>query len=47
MVCAWMAAEAPAAWATAQAWPARPARLVVCCGGVNGLNVAADADASA
>jgi hypothetical protein len=47
VVWAWLAAKVPVAWATAAAWTAGPAGLVVCCGGVNGLNVAEVADAPA
>jgi hypothetical protein len=43
---AWMlvAARVLAVWAKTAPCAASPAGLVVCCGGVNGDNVAADAD---
>jgi hypothetical protein len=37
-------AEVPVAWATAAAWPASPAELVVGCGAANGVNCEAAAD---
>jgi hypothetical protein len=38
-VCAPVPAGVPAAWPTAAACPANPARFVVCAGGVKGINV--------
>ncbi|MGH7734440.1 MAG: hypothetical protein ACREOE_12255 [Gemmatimonadales bacterium] len=46
-ICVFAAAEVPVAWATAAPWAANPPGLVACCGGVNGVNVEAAAEAPA
>src|SRR5579875_1574913 len=45
--CVLVPAAVPDAWVTAAAWPASPAGLVVCAGAVNGVTLAAAADAPA